>query len=388
MKPEGKITQLGVTGSISQLGVTGMISQLSVTGSIAESGYVHEPVTAPTLLVATASAFDQIDLVWQDNSDNETGFSIERSLDGVTYAELDTVLANVENYSDTTCDEATEYFYRIRGYRDAVYSDYSNTDSDTTPSEVTYDADLLTYISGLVTPLSEGQLTLLNTFITSLKTGLGITNLSDAFDIMYILAGETQESSLRNFVKRAHDGTAVNSPTFTALEGFAGDGLTSYLNSNYNPTTHRVNYSQNSASVGIYKRAGTSLIAGTNNFINNSNNVLIQSTGSYVKINRFSWWVATGGSDLNGIHILTRTASNNENYYQNGTKYSVTANSLTGVPNLNLFIGAADSGAGAISFSVGQASLFFAGKLVTDANESVIRTAFEAYMDANGRGVI
>ena len=83
--------------------------------------------------------------------------------------------------------------------------------------------EVTAYIDGLTTPLSSGQLTALNTFVKALKDGLSITLLSEVFDVMYILAGETEESSLRNLIKRAHDAEAVNSPTFTTLEGFTGD---------------------------------------------------------------------------------------------------------------------------------------------------------------------
>jgi hypothetical protein len=102
------------------------------------------------------------------------------------------------------------------------------------PGGTSLNAETVTYITGLTTPLSSGQVTLIDTFVTSLKTGLSITTLDEVFDVMYILAGETAESSLRNLIKNDHHATAVNSPTFTALEGFTGDGLTKYINTNYN----------------------------------------------------------------------------------------------------------------------------------------------------------
>jgi hypothetical protein len=72
---------------------------------------------APTLLVATTIDDTQIDLAWTSNSAGvEDGFSIERSTDGITYAEIDTVLAGVVVYSDTTCVAGTLYYYRVRAY--------------------------------------------------------------------------------------------------------------------------------------------------------------------------------------------------------------------------------------------------------------------------------
>jgi hypothetical protein len=97
-------------------------------------GGVVEPPAAPTNLNATAAACDQIDLTWTDNADNESGFKIERSPNGSTFSQIDTVGANVTGYSDTTAAENTTYWYRVRAYNTAGDSAYSNTDSATTPT--------------------------------------------------------------------------------------------------------------------------------------------------------------------------------------------------------------------------------------------------------------
>jgi hypothetical protein len=92
------------------------------------------PPDPPSNLTANASACNQIDLTWQDNSGNETLFSIERSTDGSNFGEIDTVGANITSYNDTTVAENTTYWYRVRAYNSAGYSSYSNTASDTTPT--------------------------------------------------------------------------------------------------------------------------------------------------------------------------------------------------------------------------------------------------------------
>ena len=52
-------------------------------------------------------------------------------------------------------------------------------------------------LRGLTTPLSSGQIDKLNTFVAALKSGLSISALSDAFDVMYVLANETAEAGLK-----------------------------------------------------------------------------------------------------------------------------------------------------------------------------------------------
>jgi len=95
---------------------------------------IEVPPAAPSGLTATAVSSSQIDLRWQDNSDNEDGFKIERRTGAESYTVIDTVGAEVENYSDTGLDPNTTYYYRVRAFNIAGYSGYSNEASATTPA--------------------------------------------------------------------------------------------------------------------------------------------------------------------------------------------------------------------------------------------------------------
>ncbi|MFH1401614.1 MAG: fibronectin type III domain-containing protein [Parcubacteria group bacterium] len=93
-------------------------------------------INAPSGLVATAVSSSQINLNWQDESDDETGLKIERGLDGIYFSEIAQVGANVTNYSNTNLSENTTYYYRVRAYKTkgkkTTYSAYSNTADATT----------------------------------------------------------------------------------------------------------------------------------------------------------------------------------------------------------------------------------------------------------------
>jgi hypothetical protein len=92
------------------------------------------PPAAPSSLTATAVSSSQIDLAWVDNASDETGFEIERSLDGTNFAYEATVGANTVTYSDTNAlAPNTTYWYRVRAINGNGASDYSNIASDTTP---------------------------------------------------------------------------------------------------------------------------------------------------------------------------------------------------------------------------------------------------------------
>jgi hypothetical protein len=80
---------------------------------------------APSNLVG-ASASTQINLQWTDNSNNETGFIIERSTDGITFTSIFTTGSNVTRYSNNGLTANSFYHYRVRAYNGAGTSANSN----------------------------------------------------------------------------------------------------------------------------------------------------------------------------------------------------------------------------------------------------------------------
>jgi fibronectin type 3 domain-containing protein len=81
---------------------------------------------APSNLTATAVSTSQVNLSWADNSSNESGFRIERSLTGDAFAQIGSVGANVTSYADTGLAAGTAYYYRVCAYNASGNSAYSN----------------------------------------------------------------------------------------------------------------------------------------------------------------------------------------------------------------------------------------------------------------------
>jgi alpha-tubulin suppressor-like RCC1 family protein len=71
-------------------------------------------INAPSGLTVTVVSSSQINLSWQDNSNNEDGFEIWRSTDGINYTLRFTLNADTISYSDTGFSWATTYYYRVR----------------------------------------------------------------------------------------------------------------------------------------------------------------------------------------------------------------------------------------------------------------------------------
>ncbi len=83
--------------------------------------------TPPTLLTATAISYSGINLTWQDNSADETGFQIYRStVNAGPYVAIATLPANTTSYSDTKLTATTTYYYQIKSISHYGESDLSS----------------------------------------------------------------------------------------------------------------------------------------------------------------------------------------------------------------------------------------------------------------------
>jgi YD repeat-containing protein len=103
----------------------------SVYSSIvnATTGACPLPPAPPSNLIATAVSSSQINLTWTDNSNNENGFEIERSVGAAQWTVIGIVSANVVTFSNVNLTCNTTYSYRVRAHNTVGYSPYSNIGS-------------------------------------------------------------------------------------------------------------------------------------------------------------------------------------------------------------------------------------------------------------------
>jgi len=77
-------------------------------------------------LLSSASSFaSQLVVAWDDVT-GETGYRIERSTDGTTFAQIATVAADVTSYCDAMVVAGTSYWYRVQAFNATATSGYSN----------------------------------------------------------------------------------------------------------------------------------------------------------------------------------------------------------------------------------------------------------------------
>jgi hypothetical protein len=99
----------------------------------------------PSGLQAVSASSTQIDLSYTDNSDNETRFAVERSLDQSSWSQIAVVASQVVAYSNTGLSASTLYYYRIKACNALGCSEPSELASATT--DATGSSDQRIFIS-------------------------------------------------------------------------------------------------------------------------------------------------------------------------------------------------------------------------------------------------
>jgi len=260
--------------------------------------------------------------------------------------------------------------------------------------DASYDADAQAYFDAMSTPLSTDYQDRINTFVLMVKDSLSLTNLSDKFDVIYLLANETSEAGLKNLVKRSSDATiGAETVTFTADEGFAGDGVGGYINTNYNANSDGVNYILNDASFGIYSRT-------------NSQSTVIDIGGRATDATADAIWIVlryTNDSfygSLNnaialnsavptsaGFGLMSRAASDNAVYYFNGGSIISNSDPAVSIFDGDIFICTENRGGSPVGYTSRQYAFAFMGAGLDAVEARKLNNCIEWYMDDLGTGV-
>ncbi|HWW77887.1 MAG TPA: S8 family serine peptidase [Pyrinomonadaceae bacterium] len=93
------------------------------------------PPAAPSGLKAAAASKSQINLTWGDNSNDETGFRVESSTDGVNFTLAQNAGMNAKSYSWTGLSAGKKYYFRVRAFSANGNSAYTSAAYAMTPTK-------------------------------------------------------------------------------------------------------------------------------------------------------------------------------------------------------------------------------------------------------------
>jgi hypothetical protein len=132
-------------------------------------------------------------LTWTDNSNNESGFRIDRKIGtNGTFAELATVGSNVTSYTDSNVTAGNTYCYRVNAFNSAGASAYTGELCKTVPVTSTFNFAL---INGGNKSVNPGQ-SVTNTITANLSSG---SSQTVTFSTVGIPAGATASYTTSTF---------------------------------------------------------------------------------------------------------------------------------------------------------------------------------------------
>jgi hypothetical protein len=114
------------------------IENTAATVAAFRSSTAPTPPAAPAGLSAVAKSPSQIDLSWTDQSSNESGFILERSVDGLNFAQIASLVANSNKYSNVGLTANTLYYYRARAWNSNGNSGYTTVATTATGAAAKY----------------------------------------------------------------------------------------------------------------------------------------------------------------------------------------------------------------------------------------------------------
>jgi hypothetical protein len=251
---------------------------------------------------------------------------------------------------------------------------------------VDYTAEYDTVLAAFSTQPHDTIKTLQNALVYSLDTA----GYWDRMDLLYIFAAHDSVNGYVNWIDPGTFDAFVGATgyIFTQWEGFTGDGSASRIRSGYIPSEDTINYSRNSASMGVYLRLGPDValrtVVGTyasgNDYRlaykNNSDNT------SQWQINSASSVYETSSAYPPGLFIVSRTAANACALYKNGASVEAVADASAGLSDAEFYM--LDIGTG----SAQQVSIVYLMNGTANATEAdKINDIFETYMDGIGSGI-
>lgn len=220
--------------------------------------------------------------------------------------------------------------------------------------------DILDYATtqGYTLP-SAGQQSKQNQLVLDLKAA-GVWSKLDTFAVF--ATDGNSDFALIDWI-RLSQYTAVNSPTFTTNQGFQGNGTSSYINTNYKPSTDAINMTLNSSSFNIYQRIDDSVgTRGHGCYLTPSGLYLNPQDGPGVR----SWNNSNSGTN-GGVYggspsfvSTNRTSSTQVLHINNGITLSTRTLNSTSLPTRSILLCASASSSGATVADYGNQQISIA----------------------------
>lgn len=251
------------------------------------------------------------------------------------------------------------------------------------------DSDVQAWLN-TVRPLHGTPSSARQTLLHNLVVGLKADGVWSKLDRLWVFAQEMQSGALVDFIGRSR-ATPVNAPAFALDRGFTGNGSTSYIDSNWNPTSGP-NYALNNAHISVWTALTDTQFRNAlgNQTTSPSTSIStvryqVANTAWFGAVNDNTGILASTFGATAGHVVVSRTSSSALNIYGNGgNKNSDGANSSVGIPNFNFLICAINASGTPGGYFFNQVSAVSSGASLTDTDVSNFYSRLRTYMTAVG----
>jgi hypothetical protein len=201
-----------------------------------------------------------------------------------------------------------------------------------------------------------------NTLVAALKAN----GVWSQLDVFYVFAndGSAQFATLNWVNPNNFQCTLVNAPNFTTNQGFAGNGSTSYINTNWNPSANGVKFTLNDASAGVWQLQNTEglrEIFGCGDGVNAVSTLWNRNSGRYVRINSSAHLAPASNLTNVGFNFIDRPSSTTMRVYSNGTLFASNTIAASVLINFNMYILGTNVSGVLSGPTADRVSVFFAG---------------------------
>lgn len=245
--------------------------------------------------------------------------------------------------------------------------------------EPVFDPSSEALFARFTTPPTDGRKWLINNLIVSLKDA----DVWSKLDAFYVMAAANAQAARQNWIADAYNLTAVSAPTFTTDRGYAGDGVSSYLETGLNPATATgLKQSQNDTTAMLWSRtAGQS----NNGDVGNSGAFISSRTASDAVNFRANSGtsVTVPNTDGVGMYCAARLSSAQVQMYRNGASFGAAISNASAAPENASYRVCGRSGAFANSSIRQEAAASFGARL-TAAEIAAYYSALETYLQTVG----
>jgi hypothetical protein len=337
-------------------------------------------VESPTL---TASAFAPVNAPGETHAASDWQVATDSGFASIVVQSADDAV-NLESWKVPAGNLAVNmtYYARVR-YAGATYGDslWSDPISFTTATEF-LDGDAQAIIDQMSTPPASARQLLIDDLVTGLKAD-GIWSKLDA---LWVMAAHAEQAARLNWKDPLGTAlTAVNSPSFTADQGYTGDGSSAYINTHFAPSLDGANLTQSSGSAGVWVRT----VGASGNYLGVTDRTGVpehqfrienNSGTNRSRFNDITWVSYSTPPATNQLLSSNRSSSSNTQLYTNGSSNGSSTATAIGLPKYDLYLLTQNFDGAPNAYNAGQISIVFIGGSLTSAEHANLYSRLNTYM--------